>query len=223
MVLARALPYLPRAVHLAVVDPGVGSARRPIAVLCRSGSVLVGPDNGLLVPAADILGGAELSRVVSNRQLMLGEISATFHGRDLFAPVVAHLAAGVAFAHVGPECPVQEMVRLPAPQMRIHEDHLHTHVVHADHFGNLQLGAPAAELVRLVDEGALVKVSIGGTTLAVPYRITFSDVPAGEFVLTEDSAGCLSLSMNLASAALALPQALPGTPVVLGRPGFECA
>ena len=103
-VLRATLPYLPVGVHVGVVDPGVGTARRPIAVRVARGDVLVGPDNGILLPAADALGGAVEARELTNRDLWLPAVSATFHGRDLFAPVAAHLAAGdAAFEDVGPE------------------------------------------------------------------------------------------------------------------------
>ncbi|MBI3750437.1 MAG: SAM-dependent chlorinase/fluorinase, partial [Chloroflexi bacterium] len=118
-----ALPWLPVGVHLAVVDPGVGTARRPIALLVARGDILVGPDNGLLMPAADRLGGIVAARALENPALMLQQRSPTFHGRDVFAPVAAHLSSGVAFEAVGspvdPEALVQR--RFAAAQRSDHD------------------------------------------------------------------------------------------------------
>src|SRR5207247_10878916 len=100
IVLERAIPYMPVGVHLAVVDPGVGTARRPIAVRTTTGRIFVGPDNGLLVRAADNE-GIESARMLTNREYHLEDVSRTFHARDIFAPVAAHIAAGVAFADLG--------------------------------------------------------------------------------------------------------------------------
>src|SRR5687768_16318680 len=112
-----ALPYVPVGVHVGVVDPGVGTRRRPIGIRTARGDVLIGPDNGLLPPAADALGGAVEARELTNRDLWLPVTTSTFHGRDIFSPVAAHLAAGDAeFATVGPEIALDSLIRLPEPE-----------------------------------------------------------------------------------------------------------
>ena len=114
-VLRAALPFMPVGVHVAVVDPGVGTARRPIALRAGRGDVLVGPDNGLLVPAAEALGGIAEARELTEGSAWLPTISSTFHGRDIFSPVAAHLANGdVRFEDVGPLISADGLVRLPA-------------------------------------------------------------------------------------------------------------
>src|SRR5215207_5339465 len=113
--LRSAVPWLPVGVHVAVVDPGVGTSRRPIAIRAARGDVLVGPDNGLLLPAAARLGGIVEARALENRAWMLPVTSATFHGRDVFAPVAAHLALGEGFEDVGPAVRPDGLVRLGLP------------------------------------------------------------------------------------------------------------
>jgi S-adenosylmethionine hydrolase len=110
-----AAPYLPVGGHVAVVDPGVGTNRRPIAVRVHRGDVLIGPDNGLLLPAAERLGGIVDARLLASAAYRLPVVSSSFHGRDIFAPAAAHLATGVPFAALGPEVPVDGLVHLPWP------------------------------------------------------------------------------------------------------------
>ena len=99
--LVFALPHMPVGIHVAVVDPGVGTERLAVGLRTARGDVLIGPDNGLLIGAAEALGGIDEARALANRDLMLPVISSSFHGRDIFAPVAAHLASGVEFASVG--------------------------------------------------------------------------------------------------------------------------
>src|SRR5918999_2397989 len=149
-ILRTVLPYLPVGPHLAVVDPGVGTARRPIAVRTGRGDVLVGPDNGLLLPAADALGGPVAVRVLENRAHWLpSETSSTFHGRDIFAPVTGRLAAGdAAYEDLGPQADVATLERLPAPRAEALDGELRTVVTYVDSFGNLRLAGRRDELER---------------------------------------------------------------------------
>lgn len=223
VVLSRAVPFLPRSVHLAVVDPGVGSKRRAIAVRTAEGSLLVGPDNGLLQPALNELGGAEACRELTNRALMLPETSATFHGRDIFAPVVAHLADGIAFEEVGPSVEVETLVHLPPAESLFHGDHVHAEILHVDAFGNVQLSVRTSELpaVGLVP-GTIVEVRLSDLWLTAAYTDTFASVSEGDWVLTEDSRGWLCISINRGNAALTL-RVEAGEEVLIGPPGFSCS
>jgi S-adenosylmethionine hydrolase len=222
-VLTRAVRYMPESVHLAVVDPGVGSERRGIAVRTLEGSVLVGPDNGLFSPVAAELGGVDECRELTNAELMLEDVSSTFHGRDVFAPVAAHLAAGVDLSEVGPSINGDTLVRLPAIEARLHDGHLHAEVLHVDIFGNLQMSARASSLndVGLLP-GTVCEVRFSYLWVTAPYAGTFSEVPDGGWVLTEDSSGWLSLSINRGNAALTL-KAEVGDEISIGRSGFDCA
>ena len=175
--LRAALPWLPVGVHVAVVDPGVGTSRRPVAVKTTRGDVLVGPDNGLLVPAAERLGGVAAVRELENRAWMLPATSATFHGRDIFAPIGAHLAVGKPFEDVGHELDAGTLVRLDLPEPEARQGRLATGVVYVDSFGNLRLAGGVADL-----HAALGPVE-PGTPLMVDYsaaRGGFSALAASE-------------------------------------------
>jgi S-adenosylmethionine hydrolase len=181
--LARALPFVPAGVHLAVVDPGVGSARRALAL--RVGDRwLVGPDNGLLMPAAERLGGVDEAFDVGASPWRMEPVSATFHGRDIFGPVAGHLARGERPADRIDPATLTRLPDLPAGKV---------HVVEVDGFGNLITDAalPDAESLRINGR----QVTVGRT---------FSDVAPGELVLYEDSAGEVALAVNGGSAAAAL-------------------
>ena len=191
-VLAQTAPWLPPAVHLAVVDPGVGTQRRGIAVVTARG-LLVGPDNGLLLPAADALGGMTAAYELVDPAYRLAEVSTTFHGRDVFAPVAAHLCLGLDPARLGPA--VADPVRLPAPTVHIGPDGVRAEVLSVDGFGNVQLAATG-----LGDLTGTVRVQDG---LATVGR-TFADVPDGELVVLADSAGYVAIAVNRGSAAARL-------------------
>jgi S-adenosylmethionine hydrolase len=218
MVLAQAVPYLPRAVHLAVVDPGVGSGRRMVAV-GAGGQALVGPDNGLLVWAAEALGGVDRVYELREPAYRLAPVSATFHGRDVFAPAAAHLAAGVDPGELGPEVDPGGLVRLERAGARVDGDRVGASVVAVDHFGNLALDLRRDDLEQAgVALGDPVEVRVGGRAHRLVFGETFASVPAGELVLHEDSFGSLAVAVNLGRAAERLG-AGPGDPVEVGRVG----
>lgn len=199
------VPYLPVGVHLAVVDPGVGTARRPIALQVARGDRLVGPDNGLLLPAAERLGGVVAAHALENRALWRTSVSHTFHGRDLFAPVAAHLAAGTPIEEAGPAIDPAELARLDLPRARLRDGGLDTSVLFVDAFGNCRLAGQPADLAALRDRlepGDRFSVRIGSVLEDVPWQPTFGVVDAGALLLYEDAdyAG-LAIGLNQGSAA----------------------
>jgi S-adenosyl-L-methionine hydrolase (adenosine-forming) len=201
-VLAQAVPFLPRAVHLAVVDPGVGT-----------GQVLVGPDNGLLLWAAEALGGVERVHALQNPAYRLEPVSRTFQGRDVFAPAAAHLAAGVDPGELGPELDPGRLVRLERAGARVDGGRVRASVVAVDHFGNLALDLRRGDLERAgVAVGDPVELRVGGRAHRLVFAETFASVPAGELVLHQDSFGSLAVAVNLGRAAERLG-ARPGDPV----------
>jgi S-adenosyl-L-methionine hydrolase (adenosine-forming) len=217
VMLAQAVPYLPRAVHLAVVDPGVGTARGMVAVQA-GGQVLVGPDNGLLVWAAEALGGVERVVDLQEPAYRLEPVSRTFHGRDVFAPAAAHLAAGVDPRELGPELDPGRLVRLDRSGARVDGGRVAASVVAVDHFGNLALDLRRDDLERAgVAMGDPVELRTGGRAHRLVFAETFASVPAGELVLHEDSFGSLAVAVNLGRAADRLG-AGPGDRVELARP-----
>jgi S-adenosylmethionine hydrolase len=206
--LAASLPWLPVGVHVAVIDPGVGSERRPIAILTTRGDVLVGPDNGLLVPAAERLGGVAAARRIANPAWQLPVTSATFHGRDIFSPVAAHLALAEPFAEVGPEIDPATLVRLEPARAVVDGEVLVTRVTYVDSFGNVRLAGGSVDLAAAV--GALVP----GAELALElddgrrerltWQRTFGDVATGALLLYADSAGNLAIAVANGNAAIRL-------------------
>ena len=216
VVLAQAMPYLPRAVHLAVVDPGVGTGRGMVA-LAAGGQLLVGPDNGLLLWAAEALGGVDRAHALENPAYRLARVSRTFHGRDVFAPAAAHLAAGVDPAELGPELDPGGLVRLERPAARVGRGRVAGSVVAVDRFGNLALDLVRDDLARAgLAAGDPVELRVGGGAHRLAFGDTFASVPAGELVLHEDSFGALAVAVNLGRAADRLG-ARPGDPVELAR------
>src|SRR5256714_1350613 len=139
LVLANTVPYMPQGVHLAVVDPGVGTDRRALALRGEDGRLYVGPDNGLLLVAAERLGGVAAAHEVSNREYALEPVSRTFHGRDVFSPAAAHLAHGIELAALGPELDPATLVRLDLPKPEVGTTRIRATVLYTDRFGNVQL------------------------------------------------------------------------------------
>jgi S-adenosylmethionine hydrolase len=202
-ILRTALPYFPIGVHVAVVDPGVGTARRPIGISTARGDVLVGPDNGLLRPAAEVLGGPVDVRELTNRELWLPGVSSTFHGRDIFSPVAAHLAAGhVAFSAVGPSLAVTDLTHLPDADVRARRGVLHTEVEYVDSFGNVRLGGGHPDLHDAfgdLEPGDGFVVVIAGAQaerIDVTFAPSFGHVGEGEGVLYLDSSRQIAVGAN---------------------------
>jgi S-adenosyl-L-methionine hydrolase (adenosine-forming) len=210
-VLAQTVPYLPPAVIVGVVDPGVGTPRRAVAIAADE-SILVGPDNGLLVWAAAALGGPDAAVELTAKRYHLPAGSATFAGRDVFAPVAAHLFAGTSLAELGPA--VDDLVTLPAPVMSAERGQLRTEVLVVDHFGNVQLAARSVDLEAAGFTSGTVTLALPGRTAPALRGTTFADVPVGDPVLYVDAAGHAALAVNRGNAAATLGLA-PGDPVTV--------
>jgi hypothetical protein len=207
LVLADALAYMPPGVHLAVVDPDVGAAgrhaRRAVALrVADRDRLLVGPDNGLLMLAAERLGGVLEAVELSGSSERLQPVSHTFHGRDIFAPVAAALAAGEPLAAVGQRLAAGQLRQLQLPTARIADGVLTAHVLRADHFGNLTLDASPAQIAQAgIRLGAAVSVTVSGRVFPARYTATFAEVPAGELLLYEDAMRMAAVAVNRGSAA----------------------
>ena len=205
-----ALPFLPIGAHVAVVDPGVGSARRAVALETARGDYLIGPDNGLLLPGAGRLGGVVRAHRIENPQYRLPVVSSTFHGRDLFAPAAAHLAMGVPLEHIGPPTDPASLAILDWAPVRARDGELETSVLYVDTFGNAKLSGLAGDLhtsIGQLERGTQLSLrpALGrGRPRTITWSSTFSDVAVGEPLLYEDSYGRLSIAANQASAAEAL-------------------
>ena len=206
LVLRRALPYAPAGVHLAVVDPEVGSERRGVALrAAEDDRLLVGPDNGLLSLAAQRFGGIVEAVDVARSVHRLEPVSATFHGRDLFAPVAAHLAAGAPLAAAGEPFDPSEVVQLHMPLARAEGSEIVAHALAFDRFGNIVLDVEHAELTTA---GLRLGQQVLVNGQPARYATTFADVPAGGLLLYEDAYRTLALAVNRGSAAQVLGLAL---------------
>ena len=216
LTLARTLPYAPAGVHLAVVDPEVGARRRAVALrTAHEDRLLVGPDNGLLLPAAERFGGIAEVVEISASPWRLEPVSATFHGRDLFAPVAARLARGEPLAEAGTPLEPVELVPLDLPAPRRSGGELRATVVGVDTFGNVALLADHGDLARAGFRiGHPVAVTAGDARLDAVYARTFADVDPGVAIVYEDAAQLIAVAINTGDAAAAL-RVRPGQTVAL--------
>jgi S-adenosyl-L-methionine hydrolase (adenosine-forming) len=205
LVLANTLAYMPAGVHLAVVDPGVGSGRRALVLRDQEGRLYVGPDNGLLLPAAESFGGVAAAHELTNAEYSLQPVSRTFHGRDLFSPAAAHLAAGVALEQLGPSVDLDELVRIEMPQPEVGQNRIRAVALGVDRFGNVALNLRRDQLERAaLAPGTRVELTRRGERFYAVFARTFADAPRGSLILYEDSYGSLALAVSRGSAALLL-------------------
>jgi len=199
LTLARSAQYLAPGVVLAVVDPGVGTARKAIAVEVGDGeSILVGPDNGLLAPAVAMVGGATRAVELTAEAYRFPAPGPTFAGRDVFAPAAAHLCNGVDLTELGPEIDPFSLTPAMIPITREEGDELIAEVLWTDQFGNLQLNVDPAEIESLGDR---IELRFGTRSRTGIRHETYAEVAVGEIGLIVDSYGLVSLAVNRASAA----------------------
>jgi S-adenosylmethionine hydrolase len=205
LILRSALPYMPVGIHVAVVDPQVGTERRAVAVRCDDDRVFVGPDNGLLALAIDQAGGAIEAIDISRSPHRLEPVSATFHGRDVFAPVAAALAAGAPLAEAGDPIDAESLTGLDLPKPRREGDSMVAHVLLADVYGNVTLDLRHEDLPESgLAFGRSLEVSANGHARRATFTGTFADVPAGDLLLYEDGSRTLALAVNRGDAAAEL-------------------
>ncbi len=203
LILRDALPYMPLGVHLAVVDPDVGGERGAVALRAGDGSMLVGPDNGLLSPAADVAGGVAEAVDIVQSPFCLQPVSATFHGRDVFAPVAAHLAGGALLSQAGVRFDPRHLERLELPSPRREDGALVAHAVYVDRFGNVQLDAAPDQLTGSgLNLGGPVELALGsGESHRAQYVRTFADVAADRLLIYEDASRRLAVAVSHGDAA----------------------
>jgi S-adenosylmethionine hydrolase len=202
LTLANTLQFMPVGVHLAVVDPGVGGARRALALRDGEGRIHVGPDNGLLLLAADKLGGIAAAHELANPEYALESVSRTFHGRDLFSPAAAHLALGVPLAELGPPIDPDALARLDLPQPEIGATRIHCTVLSIDRFGNVQLNLDRSDLENAgLVPGTRVELLIGAERYYAVAARTFADARPGDIILYEDSYRNVSVAISGGNAA----------------------
>lgn len=202
LVLANTLPYMPKGVHLAVVDPGVGGQRRALALRDGEGRFYVGPDNGLLLPAAERLGGIAAAHELANPDYALQPVSRTFHGRDMFAPAAAHLARGVELAELGPPVALEALARLDIPVSEVDDSLARASVLYVDRYGNMQLNLAREDMERIdVAPGTRVELECRGERYYAIAARTFADARPGDIILYEDSYQNIAIAINGGNAA----------------------
>jgi S-adenosyl-L-methionine hydrolase (adenosine-forming) len=209
LVLANTIEYMPVGVHLAVVDPGVGGPRRPLALRDSADRLYVGPDNGLLLPAASRAGIAAAYEL-ANPAYALESISRTFHGRDLFSPAAAHLARGVSLDELGPPLDPDALVNLDLPEPVFADGAVVATLLYVDSFGNIALNLTRDDVERMgIVSGTRVELEHAGERYYAVMARTFADARAGDVILYEDSYGNMSVAISRGSAARML-HASPG-------------
>lgn len=202
--------YFPRAVHIAVVDPGVGTQRKALMVETERG-FLVGPDNGVLLPAARRLGLREVY-VITDPRTPVAKVAPTFHGRDIFAPVAVHLAQGVPPRHLGE--PYDAYIDLQFGEPTV-DTAIRGHIIYVDHFGNLITNIPASLVEGAMDSHTMVQV--GGTTVQMPVVRSYGYVRRGQLLLTVSSADLVEIACREGSAQREL-RVTAGEEVVIEPP-----
>jgi S-adenosylmethionine hydrolase len=193
---------MPIGVHVAVVDPQVGTERRGIALRTDDGRILVGPDNGLLSLAWERCDGVEMAVDITRSPHRLEPVSATFHGRDIFAPVAAHLAAGAELADAGDPLDPDSLERVELPEPRDEDGVVVAHALVVDHFGNVGMNVDHDRLAGTgITLGGRVAVEAGGERYLATYAQTFADVRPGELLVYQDAYRTLALAINRGDAA----------------------
>lgn len=216
--LAEAAPFTPdRCVFLAVVDPGVGSDRRAVAIESRDGCHLVGPDNGLLLPAAQARGGVNSAVDISLSEWRLTPTSRTFHGRDIFAPVAARLACGAELAQAGAAIDPTSLVRLEIPTATVVDGELITAVTSIDSYGNARLASSDADF-GVLEVGQALELDTGDLRRQAVFADSFTHDSGGQPLVIVDSTGAFAIALSGGSAAESLHLA-PGRAVTLSRAG----
>ena len=217
LVLANTIGFMPVGVHLAIVDPGVGGPRRPLVLEDEEGRVYVGPDNGLLLPAASRAGIAA-AHVLANPDYALETISRTFHGRDLFSPAAAHLARGVTIQDLGPPVDPEGLVRLDLPELVVADGRIVATLLYVDSFGNIALNLTRDDVEGMgIVSGTRVELELSGERYYAVMARTFADARPGDVILYEDSYKNMSLAISRGSAARML-HASPGQEIRITLP-----
>jgi len=201
LVLATALPYMPQGIHLAVVDPGVGTKRKGLIIQVERGDYLVGPDNGLLIPAAGRLGGIQKAFHITEKKYMLKPVSLTFQARDIFAPVAAYLARGLKPQEFGPEIQKKDLTLSPWNEPEVFTQKIVGEVIDIDKFGTVRSNISPDHLKRVnISLGDSVKLILKNSELSLPFLETFGRVKPGKPLFLTDSSGYLCVAVNQGSA-----------------------
>ncbi|MBI2079279.1 SAM-dependent chlorinase/fluorinase [Candidatus Micrarchaeota archaeon] len=193
---------MPIGFHVCVVDPGVGTKRRPIIVKVKRGDFFIGPDNGCLLTAPRLLGGIEKAVKITNDRYMIKPVSPIFHGRGIFAPAAGHLSLGIQMGEFGTVLEPKDLAPAPYEEAKVEENLIKAKIIHINKFGSLHLNILQQEWDKLkVKLGDRVEINIGKKKIEVPFSRTFGDVKKGELVLLKDDYMRITIALNMDSFA----------------------
>ena len=211
----EAVQSLPPSIHVVVVDPGVGTTRKPVAILTGRGDILIGPDNGVLLPACQFLGGVVKAYEVTNERVMASVISPIFHGRDIFAPVAAHLSKGFQLQRLGRE--LKRLSEPPYPEAVYENCPISAEVISINKFGSVHLNILQKEFAKLgLKKGQRVNVKLKYKTISIPFASTFGEVHRQKEVILPYDFGRVELAINQGSFVSRYPLHI-GEKVVLWK------
>lgn len=185
-------------ITVAVVDPGVGTQRKQVMIKTKAGKFYVGPDNGLFSRVVEREGLEKAWFLNNPKYFRNGAVSTTFHGRDIFGPVAAHLSLGVDPDDLG--TPLAKLEQVPFPAPRKIGKNVTGEIIHVDHYGNLITNIPADYSPILV-QGTLLKVNVVGQSFSAPFTVTYNSVPVGRYALVVNSGNLVELAINQGNAA----------------------
>ncbi len=194
----EALYYMPIGYHVCVVDPGVGTSRKPIIIELKRGDYLIGPDNGVLIPAVGFLGGFKKIVEITNSQFMLLPLSPIFHGRHIFAPAAAYLSIGIPIEKFGPTLNFNQLVPAPYQEAVIKNGKIEAEVIHINKFGSIILNILHSTWDKFyIKHRQTVKVTAEGQTITMAFVETFGQVKAGQSLILKDDFGRMEVAINL--------------------------
>ncbi len=193
----ESIAHLPVGYHVCVVDPGVGTSRKAIVIKTGRGDYLIGPDNGVLIPACEILGGIENAVEITNEKYMRNPVSPVFHGRDVFTPAAAWLSRGVRINEFGPEIRKEELVPPPYREAKVSKGEVSGEIIHVNRFGNVFVNVRREEFEKSgIKHGDDVLIEIAGKKIKTKFLKTFGEVGRNEPVLLPDDYGRVEIALN---------------------------
>jgi len=194
----EAVQFLPIGCHVCVVDPGVGTSRRRIIIKTKRGDYLIGPDNGVLIPASKILGGIEKAIEITNDKYMRKPVSPVFHGRDVFTPAAAWLCKGVGISKFGPEIDKKDLVKAPYEEAKVSKGLVEGKIIHVNHFGSIFVNVRQEDFaksgIKYKDD---VVIETAGKKIKMKFLKTFGEVREGEVVMFPDDYGRIEIAINM--------------------------
>lgn len=192
----EAVAYLPVGCHVMVVDPGVGTERKGIVIETGRGDKLIGPDNGVLLPATGFLGGFKRAFHLKNEKYYRKPVSPVFHGRDVFTPAAAHICAGIELEEFGPELKQEELVKAPYSEAVAEENRIVAQIIDVNNFGSVFLNVMQRVMHDLFKPGDTINASVNGKKFDLPYKRTYGEVEQGELLIIDDDFGRVEVAVN---------------------------